>query len=690
MAKIVACLPHFLNEKNAPSVLEQAVRDKKSMGSTSKRMYSMISDSYVTALFIYTILKRYKNLTASLMMGDIRALEVGVSKYIRDYQLDEMYVFTEQLHSLTCLLVEKANALDPGGRNFLQLEYDEKRPIFCSFGQPVPTHFLLLAKLDRLHIVSPCAEMIVKPSSHYLDLDAPFLSLFALIESLIRHLGATFEGCIGTGCCGEIFNRPFSPGGRSDWMYFEIIQPLDAAKQVRKMSEEELREIGGEVLDEKRGTQNVILEQSQLHFTVYKVREIFGRCLPKSNWGERVSFSWDVLHLVLSMIKGKGLIPIWLKDKRAEVIKRYFWGSFWKDATIYMYEKGLGKEDVYFLLEEMIAKDQRGKSKKHLLEIHDLPECPETHPLLTIAHHLWQDSDKAYGFICGMYEHNVKTRGILDYLMAQIKRPRFALIAEYFWLRLDKRVMISMYEQGMSKGNIHALLDDMFEKYTNGASREEVLKACPCSFEVGPHPLANVAGRLYSNLEREHFCWDMNFVGEEKILSMYESGMNRQEIQNFFVNAMRSLKMKNTEIEFLVREHGQGSNSFYEDFYQILGNPPLVGKSIVKGEQMAESHFSSHRLLSYLEHHFLWNMASNLKKVGILPDAQKQLIAMCASQTSKDKIDDFFTEIVYQSGVTNRRHLRILMGYSKLYPSDTKAIQNEIASKVKNRLCAMF
>jgi len=171
-----------------------------------------------------------------------------------------------------------------------------------------------------------------------------------------------------------------------------------------------------------------------------------------------------------------------------------------------------------------------------------------------------------------MYEANMGKRDIARYLMNQTGSLRFQSIAQFFWSQLYPRVMISMYEQGMSKEGIAALLDDMFEKYTNGASREEVLETCSFSPETAPlfwsrlYPRAIISmyeqgiskegvAALLDDMFEKYKCLDrlyhmvdtpnlrtLALKGEERLLDMYERGIDRKEIQRFLDNYMGSFR----------------------------------------------------------------------------------------------------------------------------------------------------
>jgi len=346
-------------------------------------MYAVVGDSYITALFIYAILKRHKSLSNFLMVQDLRALEIGVGKYIRDCHLEKMYTLTRRIHFLALSLVQEANTLYPPERNAsLKLIYEEQVPRFFSFGQPMPADALLLAPCNSVEIVSPFAEIVIQPKStagHFAQDDhhnERFLALVAFLEALISHLGARFEGYAK--------QRGKREEQIADLGYFEIIHPLGGAKPMRKMDRTRFRKIGGRPSGHSRGTQNLILDADGQHLSIYKVGHVFGTCLPKLNRGKSAQVSRNVFDLVLSMIKVPGVIPKWIRDRRADTMRTYLWCELKDDLKIYMYDKGLGKEESYAVLEEMIAEHKRGKSKEHVFQVYGLPGVPETHPLLDV------------------------------------------------------------------------------------------------------------------------------------------------------------------------------------------------------------------------------------------------------------------------------------------------------------------
>jgi len=255
----------------------------ENLGKTSRKMRALVSDPYITRIFLTSLAQARKDrpevLAAQLNTPSGRAF---LEDYIQKVQLDDTYQVMQKTLSLLSDLLEEAKTLfmERGGKETLGVKsfYSHKYdPSDKLYRYRTSAGFLIYSDPTSVWVCHPFGAMLV----HNVNVGSSESRMTPCTEALIKRLQATFQGfCTNQALtegeilpAGESFNRA---------VYEEVHRPTGHGDDMIRIDPRHIREVGRQDLEGKKGSKNLIMSSDWGHYSVYKVERAFGTLLPEA------------------------------------------------------------------------------------------------------------------------------------------------------------------------------------------------------------------------------------------------------------------------------------------------------------------------------------------------------------------------------------------------------------------------
>ncbi|MCP5508349.1 MAG: hypothetical protein H7A37_08655 [Chlamydiales bacterium] len=257
LGKILAQLPSKVDEVD----ILAPMRCMCNLTRTSKTMYWIVHDTYITNLFLRALVDQYQSIPKLFAETlDTVATRISLWDHIIKNKYDETYRAIQGMYSFASRVLQEAK--DEGLDINYSLDCDEV-PSPNPYEFQTLTGFLLYCSWSPNHIATPFGAIELCTSGMYSVLPSVSVS-----EVFIKRLNATFE------------SPTIDWLGDKEGIYYEIINPIDDSDKIRKIDRSEFKQIDEIEIQKRKGSNNLIVAASAGQYTFYKIQQVSGKTLP--------------------------------------------------------------------------------------------------------------------------------------------------------------------------------------------------------------------------------------------------------------------------------------------------------------------------------------------------------------------------------------------------------------------------